>query len=979
MALLNTLMAINLINGNIWLYAAILVVALVAVFFLALRKVEVVYVDPDEDYEIAHTKYGWGRKIDVATANKNGKIFVGWSYDENGEKRLGKKQIRVWKSTELYAVWQKPVVGITVEDANAVLEITFKNKDGEEISKEIRPFAIDIPEEADGEKILGWNYEGAEDEGSRIVASDKEKNIIPVNLVPVYESSDEAVAEEPAYEEPVVEEEAVADEEVAVADEEVVAEEPVAEEAVAEEPVAEEVVAEEQVAEEPVAEEPVVEDEAVAEEVAEEAAPVEPIIVPTYVDGQGRKINIKYSRSIQANVIQAEDKVKNYYSELKNHILSYKGVKSRFSWKFDSYNKGREQLFKIKVRGKTVCLYCALNPEEFDKSRYHHEAVDAKMLADVPMLVKVKSDLGLKKAKELVDIVMAKHEIVVNPKAVSVDYVNEYPYEETDALVQRGLIKVLEADENDVKVAAPAEDAVAEEPVAEEVVVEEPVVEDEAVAEEVAEEAAPVEPIIVPTYVDGQGRKINIKYSRSIQANVIQAEDKVKNYYSELKNHILSYKGVKSRFSWKFDSYNKGREQLFKIKVRGKTVCLYCALNPEEFDKSRYHHEAVDAKMLADVPMLVKVKSDLGLKKAKELVDIVMAKHEIVVNPKAVSVDYVNEYPYEETDALVQRGLIKVLEADENDVKVAAPAEDAVAEEVVVEEQVAEEVVAEEPVVEDEVVAEEPLFEEVIEEPIPVDDEPVVEEEAVAEEVVADEEPVVEEEAVAEEVVADEEPVVEEEAVAEEVVADEEPVAEEEAVADEVVADEEPVAEEEVVAEEVVADEEPVAEEEAVAEEVVADEEPVVEEEAVAEEVVADEEPVVEEEVVAEEIAPATSVEEMQIVESVSADEVDNLVVDEVVDSLVEEDVEYITEDDNKKAIVNIDTISQSYEAGEVVDLASLKAKGLIHKKSKSVKILARGSIDKALTVKAAEFSETALKMIVLTGGKAVHTVSKVK
>ena len=759
MALLNTLMAINLINGNIWLYAAILVVALVAVFFLALRKVEVVYVDPDEDYEIAHTKYGWGRKIDVATANKNGKIFVGWSYDENGEKRLGKKQIRVWKSTELYAVWQKPVVGITVEDANAVLEITFKNKDGEEISKEIRPFAIDIPEEADGEKILGWSYEDAEDEGSRIVASDKEKNIIPVNLVPVYESSDEAVAEEPAYEEPVVEEEAVADEEVAVADEEAVTEEPVAEEVVAEEQVAEEVVAEE-------------------------------------------------------------------------------------------------------------------------------------------------------------------------------------------------------------------------------VVAEEPAVEDEAVAEEVAEEAAPVEPIIVPTYVDGQGRKINIRYSRSIQANVIQAEDKVKNYYSELKNHILSYKGVKSRFSWKFDSYNKGREQLFKIKVRGKTVCLYCALNPEEFDKSKYHHEAVDAKMLADVPMLAKVKSDLGLKKAKELVDIVMAKHEIVANPKAVSVDYVNEYPYEETDALVQKGLIKVLEADENDVKVAAPAEDAVAEEVVVEEPVAEEVIAEEPVVEDEAVAEEvaeeSLFEEVIEEPIPVDDEPVVEEEAVAEEVVAEEEPVVEEEAVADEV-ADEEPVAEEEAVAEEVVADEEPVAEEEAVAEEVVADEEPVAEEEAVAEEVVADEEPVVEEEAVAEEVVADEEPVAEEEAVAEEVVADEEPVVEEEVVAEEIAPATSVEEMHIVESVSADEVDDLVVDEVVDSLVEEDVEYITKDDNKKAIVNIDTISQSYEAGEVVDLASLKAKGLIHKKSKSVKILARGSIDKALTVKAAEFSETALKMIVLTGGKAVHTVSKVK
>ena len=369
---------------------------------------------------------------------------------------------------------------------------------------------------------------------------------------------------------------------------------------------------------------------------------------------------------------------------------------------------------------------------------------------------------------------------------------------------------------------------------------------------------------------------------------MIQADDTVKSYYSELKNHILSYKGVKARTSWKFDSFNKGRVQLVKLKLRGKTLSMYCALDPNEFDKAKYHHDETDSKMFEDVPMLVRVKSNLGLKKAKELIDILMAKLEIATDAKFSAVDYVAENPYEDTPTLIGKGLIKVLQADENDVKVAP----AIVEEAV-EEAPAEEIVEE-------------VAEEVVEEVV---------EEVPAEEAI-------------EEVV--------EEAPAEEII--------------EEVIEEEPAEE---VAEEVV--------EEAPAEEAI---EEVVEE-------------VVEEEV--EEIAPATTVEEIQYVESVSADEVDDLVEDEVVDSLVEEDVEYVSADDTKKSVVNLDTLSKEFNDGDTVDLEALKAKGLVEKKTKSVKVLARGTIDKALTVKAGEFSETALKMIVLTGGKAIKTVSKVK
>ena len=380
---------------------------------------------------------------------------------------------------------------------------------------------------------------------------------------------------------------------------------------------------------------------------------------------------------------------------------------------------------------------------------------------------------------------------------------------------------------------------VVEEPVVE--IPEEPVVEEPAVVEEPVQEA---EPVLVPTYYDNEGNKIDIKYSRSFTANLIQSDDTVKDYYSELKNHILSYKGVKSRFSWKFDSYNRGRDQLFKVKLRGKTICLYCALDPNEFDESKYHHEAIDAKIFADVPMLVKIKSGLGLRKAKELVDITMAKFGIEKDEKAKTVDYVAKYPYEPNEPLLARKLIKALIAD-----------DAV---VVMSSKPKEEVV-------------EPIVEPVVEEPVVI---------------------------------------------------------------------EEPVVEEPVVAEE-----------------------PVVEE------------PQVEEEIVIE--APA--IEPELVIESVSAEEAHHIVEEKHIDVSMEEGVDYITAKDNKKAIVNIDTLSKNYRAGEDVTIQSMKDKKLIDKKAKCVKVLARGVLDKPLKIRAGEFSQTAIEMILLTGGHAMHVVYKIK
>ena len=72
------------------------------------------------------------------------------------------------------------------------------------------------------------------------------------------------------------------------------------------------------------------------------------------------------------------------------------------------------------------------------------------------------------------------------------------------------------------------------------------------------------------------------------------------------------------------------------------------------------------------------------------------------------------------------------------------------------------------------------------------------------------------------------------------------------------------------------------------------------------------------------------------------------------------------------KAVINIDTLSQNFETGDVVTLKALKEKKLVPSVCGSLKILARGTLDKALTVEANSFSIDAVKMILLTGGRPI-------
>lgn len=147
--------------------------------------------------------------------------------------------------------------------------------------------------------------------------------------------------------------------------------------------------------------------------VAPEPAPVEE-------EAKNPIIRIPFDERLMA----AEKGLKDNYNELKNEILSY-GVKSRLSNSGDTFRLHRKTYVKISIAGKGLKLYFALNPSDYAESTIPVIDVSNKgIYEETPLAFKVKSDLSVKRAKQLIADVMAS-ENLEQGEVGNVDYVKE--------------------------------------------------------------------------------------------------------------------------------------------------------------------------------------------------------------------------------------------------------------------------------------------------------------------------------------------------------------------------------------------------------------------------------------------------------------------------------------------------------------------------------------------------------------------------
>lgn len=149
----------------------------------------------------------------------------------------------------------------------------------------------------------------------------------------------------------------------------------------------------------------------------------------------------RYRRSFMSRMIQSQGNVQDYYNEIKNLLLSYKGVKGRVSWGNESFNRGRSYIAKVTAKTKTLYVYLAIDPTTLEDATY--EVVDVsskKKYAAVPALIKVRGD---RKFKFVLDLIrkICEEDMTLPPVKdfAPVDYHMEY--NKTEELVQQGLVK----------------------------------------------------------------------------------------------------------------------------------------------------------------------------------------------------------------------------------------------------------------------------------------------------------------------------------------------------------------------------------------------------------------------------------------------------------------------------------------------------------------------------------------------------------
>ena len=184
--------------------------------------------------------------------------------------------------------------------------------------------------------------------------------------------------------------------------------------------------------------------------VEEEPQPREPIVVeqqptvivqqhdPIIVEEESVSSKLRYDKSFTARLIQSDDEVKYWYTDLKNDLLGYKSVHGRISWKRETFKCHKDVIAKFAYRGKVLCVYLPLNPYDYMDKHPVENAADMSCYEDTPLMIRLKSAKRVRLAKDLIRTVMEEKGIDAVPHE-TVDYY--MPYEGILELINKGLIK----------------------------------------------------------------------------------------------------------------------------------------------------------------------------------------------------------------------------------------------------------------------------------------------------------------------------------------------------------------------------------------------------------------------------------------------------------------------------------------------------------------------------------------------------------
>lgn len=169
--------------------------------------------------------------------------------------------------------------------------------------------------------------------------------------------------------------------------------------------------------------------EPVIEEVKEEKTEVEEKKAPVKQEPRGKEAEIEKGEVIRLNfferIVSGDEILKNNYQSIKALLMSY-GLKDRISSTGDTFRLHKVTYAKITALGDSLKIYLALDPKDYYSTALPVQDVSKKdAYKDIPLAFKIRSDLSLRRANELILAAMRKAGFEPIPDFTPEDYVKE--------------------------------------------------------------------------------------------------------------------------------------------------------------------------------------------------------------------------------------------------------------------------------------------------------------------------------------------------------------------------------------------------------------------------------------------------------------------------------------------------------------------------------------------------------------------------
>ncbi len=103
-------------------------------------------------------------------------------------------------------------------------------------------------------------------------------------------------------------------------------------------------------------------------------------------------------------ILEADDSVKSNYDDIISYALSYKKIKMKRSINSEKAYLEGNLLFMLKIHGKSLRVYYALQISDYDNTTMPvSDESDKKSYEKTPVMLKITSPLSVKRAKALID------------------------------------------------------------------------------------------------------------------------------------------------------------------------------------------------------------------------------------------------------------------------------------------------------------------------------------------------------------------------------------------------------------------------------------------------------------------------------------------------------------------------------------------------------------------------------------------------